>query len=180
MAGVIKGGDKLEAALKKLARKVGKKATLRVGFLENATYPNGTPVGMVAALQNFGAPRAGIPKRPFFSDMVADKSGGWPKQLAANLKETDYDVDASLKRVGEGIEGQLREAIINTNSPALRAITVMLRGMKGNDPDLVVTGKTVGEAARRVAEGKTNYGASTKVLSDSGHMLGSVSSDVKS
>lgn len=176
----IKGGDKLAAALAKISKNASKAATLSVGFLEGATYPDGTSVAMVAAIQEFGAPKAKIPPRPFFRNMISDKSPSWPKAVGDLLKANDYDAERTLGQAGEGIKGQLQESIINTNSPALSPITVMLRGMKSNDQSLVVTGKTVGEAAARVAAGKTNYGASTKVLDETGHMLNSVDYSVKS
>ena len=50
----LKGGDKLEAALREIARKVSKPGKLRVGFLEGATYPDGTPVALVAGGTNSG------------------------------------------------------------------------------------------------------------------------------
>ncbi len=134
---------------------------------------------MVAAIQNYGAPKVGIPPRPFFSNMVKDKSPGWPKKLANILKMQDYDAIASLRLMGEGIEGQLKTAIIDTNAPALSPVTVMLRGMRSQDQSLVVTAKTVAEARARVAAGLTNYGASTKVLDDTGHMLNSTGNEVK-
>jgi hypothetical protein len=177
----IKGGDGLKKALKELSGKVGKGAKLQVGFLEGSTYPDEkhTSVPMVAAIQNYGAPAVGILARPFFSNMVKAKSPQWGQQLANILVTVDYDSDVALDRMGEGIEGQLRQAIIDTNSPPLSPITVMLRGMKSQDQSLVVTGKTVGEAARRVRLGLTNWGASTKVLDETGYMLGSVAHDVK-
>lgn len=168
---VIKGGNRLNAALKKIAQDLKKKGKLRVGFLEDAQYPSGMPVGAVAAIQNYGAPRAGIPARPFFSNMVKDKSRAWPAQLTTILKSTNYDTDLALTRMGMIIKGQLEDAIIDMNAPPLSPITVMLRGMRSNNPSLKVTGKTVGEAAQRVEDGKTNYGASTKVLDDTGYML---------
>lgn len=174
----LKGGAKLEAALNELARKVEKAGTLRVGFLEGATYPDGTSVAMVAALQNFGAPARGIPPRPFFTNMVKDKSPRWPEQLAGLLEANDWDVDVALNQMGAGIAGQLRQAIVETNSPPLSAITLMLRKMKYDDPDLVVTGATVGEAARRVAAGESYADAPTKPLVDSSHMLQSVDYEV--
>lgn len=171
----IKGGEKLEAALRNLAKKVSQKTTAQVGFFETATYPDGTPVALIAAIQNFGAPSRGIPPRPFFTDVVKRGETRWPKVVAANLKATDYDVHRTLERVAMGIQGEVQQSIIDTSSPPLSPITIMLRGMRANDPDLVVTGKTVGIAARRVAEGKTNYGASAKPLVDRGILLQSVS-----
>lgn len=175
----IKGGDKLAAALAKISAGVSKPATLSVGFLEGSTYPDGTSTPMVAAIQEFGAQKAGIPPRPFFRNMIAAKSPEWPEAVGELLKDNDYDAERTLGRAGEGIKGQLQQSIIDTNEPALSPITVMLRGMKSNDQSLVVTGKTVGEAAARVKAGLTNYGASTKVLDETGHMINSVDFTVK-
>ena len=124
----IKGGDKLKAALDGIAKGIGKGGTVMVGFLEGATYPDGTSVAMVAAIQNFGAPAAGIPPRPFFSNMVKEKSEGWPKAIALNLVDTNYDIEKTLTRVGAGIAGQLTQSIIKTNSPPLKAATVKRKG----------------------------------------------------
>lgn len=168
----ITGGDKLAEALKKISKSLNKGGKVKVGFLEGSTYPDGTSVPMVAAIQNYGAPRRGIPPRPFFTNMVKTKSPTWPKAIKENLKETNYDTQTTLERVGAGIASQLQDAIINTNDPPLSPVTVMLRGMRSQG--VKITGKTVGEAAQRVKDGKTNYGASTKVLNDTGHLINSV------
>ena len=50
------GGDKAEAFFNNLKRKyVGPAPALKVGFLANAMYPDGTLVAMVAMIQEFGA-----------------------------------------------------------------------------------------------------------------------------
>lgn len=165
----IKGGAKLEAELARMTANLSKAATLRVGFLQGSSYPDGTSVPMVAALNEFGHGKT--PPRPFFRNMVAAKSPGWPAAIAPLLKKNGYDAKRTLELMGEGIKGQLQQSIIDTNEPALSPITVMLRGMKANDSSLVVTGRTVGEAAARVAAGKTNYGASSKPLVDTGVLL---------
>ena len=173
----LSGGDKLDAYLKELAKKVSTPGTLNVGFLEGATYPDGTPVATIAAIQNFGAPGRGIPPRPFFTHMIEKNADGWGPLLAQQLDATDYDAQKALGRVGLVMEGQLRESIVETNDPPLSPVTVMLRHMFGNHPE-EVTGSDVGEAARRVAAGESAGGASTKPLVWTGVMLNSVSSEV--
>jgi len=164
------GGAKLQAILKDTAKKLGEGKTLRVGFLESIQYPDaaGTSVAQVAFWQEYGT--ATIPPRPFFRTMIAKKEASWGGVLAKNLKATSNDADAALKLVGSVIKDQLQTSIIEMDSPALSPITVMLRGMRRNNPSLVVTGATVGQAAARVAAGKTNYGASSTPLIDSGLM----------
>ncbi len=175
----LKGGDKFASALKDLASKVSNPATLRVGFLEGRRYPDGKPVAMIAAIQEFGAPSRRIPPRPFFRNMIRDKSGEWPEAIGGLLTSNNYDATRALEMAGAAIAGQLRESIIKTNSPALSPITLMLRKMRSDNPDLIVSGKTVGEAARRVAAGESSAGVSTKVLVDSGFMLDSIDFEVK-
>ena len=47
-------GTKLSAYLKDIEKKL-KNKTLRIGFLEGATYPDGTPVAYIAWINEFGA-----------------------------------------------------------------------------------------------------------------------------
>lgn len=175
----IKGGDKLDAALRRIASELSGGAEVDVGFLENATYPDGTPVAMVAAIQDGGAPRAGIPPRPFFRDMVANESKHWAGDLAKILPAVDYDAKTALSLMGEEIKGELQQSIADTFSPALSPVTLMLRKMKADDPSLVVTGSTVAEARRRVQAGESASGVSTKPLVETGHLLQSVDMRVR-
>jgi hypothetical protein len=124
----FKGGDKLKSVLERMAKRAGKAQKLDVGFMSGATYPDGTPVAMVAAIQNYGAPSAGIPARPFFSNMVREKSPEWGESLGEVLKANDYDSDAALKAMGMGIEDQLQQSIRDTNSPPLAETTVERKG----------------------------------------------------
>lgn len=176
----LKGGDKLAAALAEISKKVSKASSVDVGFLEGATYPDGKSVAEIAAIQEFGAPRAGIPPRPFFRTMISEKSPQWPEAVGDLLVSNGYDAAKTLGQTGEAIKGQLQQSIIDTFNPPLSPITLMLRKMRSENPDLVVTGKTVGEAARRIKAGESTSGVSTKPLVDSGVLLGSVDYEVKS
>jgi len=169
------GGDKLEKYLADALASAESAKQLSVGFMSGATYPDGTKVAYVAAINNYGAPRRSIPPRPFFSGMVEQKSPGWGDRLGKALVYTDFNGKRSLELIGAEIAGDLQESIIE-NDIELSPITVMLRGMRSQGVE--VTGKTVGEAAKRVANGDENYGASTKPLVDTGHMLNSVQYDV--
>jgi hypothetical protein len=177
----LSGGDKLRAmAVAAEKQTTGKPRTLRVGFLENATYPNGTPVAMIAAIQEYGAPRVGIPPRPFFRTMIAKHKDEWGKGIAGVLAANNYDVEKSLALLGQVIEGQLRQSIIDVLAPPLSPTTIMLRKMKSQNPALrtSMTYADVIEARRRVAAGYSMSGVSTKPLVDTGHMLNSVHSEV--
>lgn len=148
----VKGGEKFEAALAAIAAKVKAPLTLRVGFLEGATYPagkhGGESVATVAAIQNFGAPKVGIPPRPFFSNMVKEKSPNWPRALARLLKTHNYDVRKVLQLMGEGIEGQLKQSIRDTNEPPLSPKTVK---RKGFDKPLIDTSHMINSTGHEVS-----------------------------
>jgi hypothetical protein len=122
------GGQRMERALQDIATRLGRKATLRVGFLENAKYPDGTSVAMVATIQDFGAPRAGIPPRPFFRNMVAAKAPEWPAAIEATLVHNNYDAQRILNQVGEAIKGQLQQSIIDLKEPPLAPATIKRKG----------------------------------------------------
>jgi hypothetical protein len=175
----VTGGDKLERVLEAISRKTSKATMVQIGFLEGSTEPDGTSIPMIAAIQEFGAPRAGIPPRPFFRTMIASKSPEWPGAVADLLIANDYDAAKTLNQAGFAIAGQLQQSIIDTLDPPLSPVTLMLRKMRSEDQSLVVTGATVGEAARRVAAGESTDGVSTKPLEDSKNMLNSVDHVVK-
>lgn len=124
----VEGGKKLEAALKRISQQVSTPAWLKVGFLEGAKYPDGKPVAMIAAILEYGAPKAGIPPRPFFRNMIASKSSEWPGAIAGLLKSTDFDAVKTLQITGEAIAGQLRQSIIDTNAPPLAQSTIDRKG----------------------------------------------------
>jgi hypothetical protein len=122
----ISGGDKLEFALARIAHELSQGGTLRVGFLERATYPDGKPVAMIAAFNEYGTRT--IPPRPFFRNMIAAKSGDWPAGIATQLRVTRYNVALTLRRTGEVIRGQLQQSIRETNSPPLAPSTIARKG----------------------------------------------------
>jgi hypothetical protein len=173
----ITGGDKMAAYFAEIAKNLATAKTVRVGFLDDATYPDGTSVPMVAAIQEFGAPGAGIPPRPYFRTMVAAKKKGWPVALSTLLPKHGYNASQVLDIMGEGIAAQLRRSITDTNEPKLSPVTIMLRKMRSKGA--TITGRSVGEAARRVAAGETAPGISTKPLVDTGQMQRSAGYEVE-
>ena len=100
----IRGGDRFAAKIRQIASAVGRGGTVRVGFLEGATYPDGTSVPMVAAIQEFGAPRAKIPPRPYFRTMVATKKAEWPDAMSSLLRANGYDARLTLEQTGAAVD----------------------------------------------------------------------------
>lgn len=123
--------------MRDLSRRADRSATLLVGFLEGATYPDGTSVPMVAAIQEFGAPSKGIPPRPYFRGMIAEKAETWGPAVGELLKANKFDAEKTLGQAGMGIKGQLQQSIRDLKDPPLAAATV---AAKGFDKPLVDTG----------------------------------------
>jgi hypothetical protein len=133
----IKGGNTWQKALDAIAVNVSKASVVEVGFLAGATYPDGTSVPMVAAINEYGAPSRGIPPRPFFRSMIAEKSKEWPDAVQKLLKAHGYAADATLMDMGELIKGELQQSIVDLISPPLAASTI---AAKGSSKPLVDTG----------------------------------------
>lgn len=133
----LKGGDKLSAVLQRMAGAVTSAQSVKIGFLAGSSYPDGTPVPLIAAINEFGAPSRGQPPRPFMRNMIAAKSPEWPDAIANLLKANDYDADKTLAQVGEAVAGQLRESIMSLVDPPLAPSTIRA---KGHGKPLIDTG----------------------------------------
>lgn len=157
------GGGKLKTKLQEFISNLTGGDVVRIGFLENATYPSGKSVAMIAAIQDFGAPGAGIPPRPFFRNMIAAKKSEWGPAMGQLLIDNNYNAVRALELTGEAVAGQLRQSIIDTNEPPLAASTLRKRG--------------VAAGTKYDPANPATYGA--KPLVDTGHMLNSVNYEVK-
>jgi hypothetical protein len=127
---------KLEAALKSIADKL--EGGVKVGFLEGAKYPDGTPVAAVAFWNEFGT--STIPPRPFFRNMIAKESKTWADKMARLAKGTNNDGEAVYGMMGDDIAGALAQSIIQTNSPRLSKNTHKKSARSGFDKPLIDTG----------------------------------------
>lgn len=144
----FKGGEGLKTKLQEIMDKVKGTQIVKVGFLEGATYPDGTPVPMVAALNEYGTSK--MDSRPFFRNMIAEKSPNWGKSLANITKVTGYDMQKSMALMGEGIGSQLQQSINNFNSVPLADST---KERKGFDKQLIDTAVMINSVGYQVNNG---------------------------
>ncbi|MGF6444389.1 hypothetical protein [Paraburkholderia youngii] len=155
MAGVVKGGRALEAHLRQALDKLQTK-TLRLGFLEGATYPDGTPVAQIAALNEFGRNVTAeegdyfVLPRPFFRNMISQNKASWAPALGKLLKSTGYDVDKALAAMSLGMEDQLQDSIRQLTSPPLAPSTI---ASKGFDKPLIDTSHMINSTGSDVVDG---------------------------
>lgn len=122
----MKGGSALARHLREIARRLGDGVSLRVGFLEDAKYPDGTPVAQVAMWSEYGTSTS--PPRPFIRNMVVSKSPRWGHALGRIVRDNDYDAVRSLSLMGEGIKGQLQQSIQDFTDPPLAQSTIDRKG----------------------------------------------------
>jgi hypothetical protein len=156
MAGAtLKGGEKASRYLASIATKLGGGGTVRVGFLEGATYPAAGRQGgksakakrkaqrkqaaalyvaTVAFWNEFGTSRT--KPRPFFRGMIKRESPTWARKLAALAKVTGYDRRKMFALMGEDIKGALVQSVARW--PADNAPSTVAR--KGFNKGLIDTG----------------------------------------
>lgn len=143
----------LQAAIKGLGG-----AQARVGWFPSAKYENGTPVALVAVVQEFGSPKKGIPPRPFMRTTAEAKRAEWQKDshvLAKAVVNGQMPPEAVMQGLAQKAEGDVRRTISKVSTPPLSERTIEAR-------------------ARRHSKGK----ASTKPLVGQGILLNTLTSQV--
>ncbi|MDM2794904.1 MULTISPECIES: hypothetical protein [Citrobacter] len=123
--------DSIEDFLNNVASQLDSKQ-LKVGFIDGATYPDGTPVAMVAAINEYGRPENNQPPRPFFRNAIAEHESEWTDAIARGIR-AGYPVDQVLEVVGAQIQGDVQESIAQIMTPPLAASTLAARKSKGNN-----------------------------------------------
>ena len=136
----IRGGDKYEAALARIVAKVENGSTVKVGFLDTASYPGGVgkqslKVAQVAFWNEFGTRRT--PARPFFRSTIQRQGADWGIKLAKAMRYYELDSRKALSALGLHIKDQITEAIATWSSPPNSPRTVAKKGF--NKP-LIDTG----------------------------------------
>lgn len=144
MASSVRGGTAFRQRLAQYAADLSSGKNLKVGFLADATYEDGTPVALVAAANEFGKmvmTKAGesyfqLP-RPFFRNMISANSVQWPGEFSQLIRASNYDARMALGLMGEHIKGQLQASIRELSSPPLAESTIR---RKGFDKPLIDSG----------------------------------------
>lgn len=122
--------DKILDALNNIASNLSDKQ-LKVGFIDGATYPDGTPVAMVAATNEYGNPANNQPPRPFFRNAIADHESAWLEAITRGLQK-GVPLDDVLAVVGEKAVGDVVQSIATLMDPPLSPATIASRKSKGN------------------------------------------------
>ncbi|AWB00245.1 hypothetical protein CU052_13485 [Vibrio harveyi] len=134
-----------------------------VGWLESARYDDGTPIAGVAAVHEYGSPIRRIPPRPYLRTAKEENRESWKKLVdfvSKQILSGSMKVEDALEMLGLKISGDIKKAIKNISSPALKQ-------------------KTIANRLRKKADGKT-VGNLDKPLIETAIMINSVTYEVKS
>lgn len=116
--------------MQKIRNLIGQQAPdLVVGFLADATYPDGTQVAAVAAYNEYGTKNT--PPRPFMQATVKFKRKKWMTFLASKMKKGRLDGDTKvkvMKQMGVLIKSDLQGSIRSLKFAPLKPSTIKAKG----------------------------------------------------
>ena len=140
---MVKRVGSLSAALSKYK---DMNASVRVGVLENATYPDGTPVAMVAFWNEYGTRTS--PVRAFFRTTVSENKKNWVLSVQ-NLMKIHNDPKQVMGLIGVHMQEQIVQSINTWSDPPNSAYTI---AKKGFDKPLVEHGIMLRSISYEVSE----------------------------
>lgn len=115
-------------------------ASVRVGVLEDATYPNGESVAMVAFWNEYG--EGVIPPRPFFRQTVFNQKSNWVSSTT-NLMKIHNDPEKVMGLMGEHMKGQIVQSINTWTDPPNSEYTVKKKGFNAPLRETGLLGRTI-------------------------------------
>ena len=121
-------------------------ASVRVGVLENATYPDGTPVAMVAFWNEYGTRTS--PVRAFFRTTVSENKKNWVLSVQ-NLMKMHNDPKKVMGLIGVHMQEQIVQSINTWSDPPNSAYTI---AKKGSSKPLIETEVLVGSISFEVGD----------------------------
>lgn len=184
--------DTVRRSLATLLDKVGGQTELQVGFFEDATYPDGTPVAYIAAVQEFGG-TVEVPEhkteiyRSVRQDGTFNKKGRFVRRNKSNFATT-HTVPAHVINIPprpfmrntiannkDGWGEEMGKALKKSGYNAYNALNMV--GEKITD-QMKGEIKAFGEAGGNAPSTIRKKGFDTPLV-DTGHMRDSVSYEVK-
>lgn len=144
--------DAIEDFLNNVASQLDSKQ-VKVGFIDGATYPDGTPVVIAAITTELGDPANNQEPRPYFGNAISEHENEWGETVSRGLKN-GLPVDQVLEVVGAQIQGDVQESIATLMEPALKDATIAARRSRGNHSTkpLVDTKVMIGDVSYEVGE----------------------------
>ena len=127
---------------------------LRVGIFEDAVHdPRGTPITLIAAVNEFGSDAAKIPARPVFAKTYEENQDAYAERakalVAAAVKRGRSSIRSELKSLGDEIAGDIQAAMHELMTPGNEDATI---ANKGFDNPWIHTEQTVNAVEARVVD----------------------------
>lgn len=168
------GFKNIEKALKQLD---GYEA--KIGWFDNARYPDGTPVAYVAAIQEYG--HGPIPPRLGLRGVPDKHRDEWKENAAIISKRVLAGQMTGLKGMqllAEAVQNDVLDRITSNPPPPLKPLTLAIRRQR--ELGKKITGSLVGELARKLDEGKyVPLSANTRALDDTNTLISHLDNKVE-
>lgn len=115
-----------------------KKTSVRVGWFGDKRYIDGPPVAYVAAIHEYGAPKANIPPRPFMRPTFAKHHKTWGADIMRGIQAVlsgSISTKDMWTEIGGKVAGNIADGIKAVMSPPIK------RARKTGTKPLVDTAK---------------------------------------
>ena len=137
-----KGGGKIQKELNELLRISKQPQQVKVGIpAESITYPDGTDLTMVAAVNEFGSLDGRIPERSYLRSTLVEKANKfrafWRRKNAKEILLGETTPTAVLNILGQIAQAEVQKKIVALAEPPNAESTVE---RKGSSNPLVDTG----------------------------------------
>ena len=135
----VRGGKKLDRLIRDAKRGGGVKR-VRFGYLGNEQYPDGTPVSLVALINEYGSQAVHVPERGFFRAALAAMRADLRRELhkGYDARKGGRVSPELAARLGEIAKRHIQASIEATREPPNAPTT--LESKRGSSP-LVDTGE---------------------------------------
>lgn len=141
------GGKKIEALFKNAGK--GGVKSVDVGVFLSAKYLDGTPVALVAVVNEFGSRKKGIPERPAFRSANLLNRKDLVNIIKKNVDPGKMIIDQRLAgKIGAAHQAATQKSIVALKSPPNKPSTLRAKRPKANP--LVNTGTEVGSITFKV------------------------------
>lgn len=149
----VKGGDKYQAVLDKIAKV---RVSARAGIPAGATTTDGKSIPEYAVYNELGTSR--IPSRPFMRQTVSNHQDDWLNTVSQSLNYKEIDKDGAKRTmglVGEQMKAHIQQTIQKGSFAPNSPKTVEQKRRKGKvEPDhpLIDTGQMIASIISEVKD----------------------------
>ena len=134
------GGEKIQALFKQAGK--GGVKSVDIGVFAGSKYQDGTPVALVATVNEFGSEDGHIPERPAFRNANKSNEDSLIKVIKNNVDPETMVIDpVTAGEVGVAHESAVKKSIVDLKDPPNAASTLKAKTPKANP--LVNTGTYV-------------------------------------